>query len=230
MKIISYNIGLSNHNKIEQLFKHYPDADIYVIPEIELEEKEKLPVDFEMEWHGIRYSEPFMGTNSKGLGIIWRKGKGKVLEYDKSLKYAIPLEYEKKIILAFWPTKEKTNGTYTKIAESIIDKYRELFENEEVIITGDFNLYYKPPVRTYSSDIFAIINKLQPLGFKSIYHASNNTKPGFEKQYTYFFRNKTDQPFFLDYTFTNIPIENFKYELKDLGRDFSDHAGQIIEF
>ena len=47
MKIISYNINTCSQRKIKELFKM--DADVYVVPEIEREDKIKLPDGFEMK-------------------------------------------------------------------------------------------------------------------------------------------------------------------------------------
>ena len=74
MKIVSYNISLSNSEKVKTLFEE--NADVYVVPEIAEEAKQDLPSGFAMEWTGVNYDKPFMGTKSKGLGIIWSKDKG----------------------------------------------------------------------------------------------------------------------------------------------------------
>ena len=236
MKIVSYNISLSNSEKVKTLFEE--NADVYVVPEIAEETKQDLPSGFAMEWTGVNYDKPFMGTKSKGLGIIWREAAGKIPGWYndelRKLKYAIPLEYDGKLILAFWPTKDKTNGTYTKIAESIIEKYKEHLKGKEVIITGDFNLYYRPPQKNYAADIQKVNNILEEdLHLSSIYHKKNNLDIGNEKINTFFQNNNKAKPFFLDYTYTNISLDHITYDFldlsKNLGRDFSDHIGQVIE-
>lgn len=224
MKIVSYNISLSNPQKVKQLFEL--DADVYVVPEIAKEEENYLPSGYKMEWNGIHYPKPFMGTNSKGLGIIWKETNGKLLaDYDKSLKYAIPIIYDGKLILGFWPNNFETKLSYTKIAESIIDKYSSLFDGRDVIITGDFNLFFKPSF----ANIEKINNKLKNFGLESVYHHINdNIGFGNETEHTFFQKKKGKIiPFFLDYTYTNI--QNIKmFGLLDFGRNFSDHVGQII--
>lgn len=225
MKIVSYNISLSSPKKVQQLFEL--DADVYVVPEIAKEEEEYLPSGYKMEWNGISYKDSFNNTKSKGLGIIWKETRGEILtDYDKTLKYAIPLMFDKKLILGFWPNNYETKLSYTKIAESIIDKYSPLFDKSDVIITGDFNLFFKPS----SANIETINEKLKAFKLKSVYHHINNDIPfGNETEHTFFQKKKdTITPFFLDYTYTNIPDIKM-FGLLDFGRKFSDHVGQIIE-
>ena len=233
MKIISYNISWSRPEKIKTLLAE--NADVYVIPEIA---EEDLPSGFATKWTGVHFEKPFMGTKSKGLGIIWRGEKGNIPNWYKNdllnLKYAIPLEYDEKLILAFWPTQDKTNGTYTKIAESIIEKYKDHLIGKDIIITGDFNLYYKPPKKNYAADIKKIDNILtKDLNVFSVYHKRNNIDFGNENKFTFFQNNNKDKSFFLDYTYTNIPLDRISYDFLDLsekfGRNFSDHIGQVIE-
>ena len=221
MKIVSYNINLSNSKKIETLLEE--NADVYVVPEIA---EEDLPSGFSKEWTGVHYDKPFMGTKSKGLGVIWRNDKGKFLEkeYNEKLTYAIPIVYDNIFILGFWPTKkpaEKTN--YTKIATAIIEYYTPLIQQyDKCIITGDFNLY-----KSKEADIFKINKILNKLGLESIYHSRTGESFGSEIKATYYHKPMKDKPFFLDYTFANFSAESFV--LKDFGRDFSDHVGQIVE-
>lgn len=226
MKIVSYNISLSKPQKVQQLLTL--NADIYVVPEIAKEEESCLPPDYQMEWYGDIYEKSFCNTKSKGLGIIWKKNNNSIIpNYDKSLKYAIPLKYNNKFVLAFWPTHEENNGSYTKIAKSIIDNYSTFLKENESIITGDFNLYFKPPTKNYSADILQINTILDSIGLKSAYHSKNDIFPGYETEFT-FYQKRDDKyiPFFLDYTYTNISFKS--YGLIDFGRKFSDHVGQII--
>lgn len=226
MKIVSYNINLSNPKKVQQLFTL--NADIYIVPEIAKEEELCLPTGYQMEWNGIIYDKPFYNTKSKGLGIIWKKGNGSIIsEYDKSLKYSIPLLYDDKLILSFWPTHVEKNGSYTKIAKSIIEKYSPLLKGNKSIISGDFNLFFKPPKKTPSSDILQVDSLLKSIGLNSVYHDKNNLMLGNETDFTFYQKRENKYiRFFLDYTYTNCSYKT--YELIDLGRKFSDHVGQII--
>jgi len=221
MKILAYNISSCTQRKSETLFKQ--NADVYVVPEIAAEEEQFLPPDFEMKWKGIKYENPFMGTKSKGLGIIWRKEHGKIPDwYDESLTYAIPLIYDGVLILGFWPTKINTTKSYTQLAKEIIEKYSSNIESsKECIITGDFNLY-----KSSQANIITINKRLNELGLKSVYHSKENEDFGSETEATYHHKPINDKPFFLDYTYSKLPINDYK--LLDWDKDFSDHVGQLI--
>ncbi len=227
MKIISYNINLSNPQKIKKLLDY--NADVYVVPEIAGEEEQFLPPDFEMKWKGINFEKPFMGTKSKGLGIIWRRGYGKVPDwYDESLTYAIPLIYDEVLILGFWPTQNDKCKSYTKIARQIIDKYSPyIAAAEKCIITGDFNLYHKLNAPNKAADIIEIDRVLHELKLKSLYHEQWGEPIGSESQKTFYFRNDYNNPFFLDYTYSKEPLPHYEL-LLPWNKEISDHVGQLI--
>lgn len=226
MRIVSYNISSCNQEKVNQLLKE--NADVYVVPEIASQEKIELPDGFEMKWAGD------MNYPSKGLGIIWRKGKGKVADwYDQSFHYAIPLVYDGVLILGFWPTKINKNEKYTQIATSILEHYSEHLKKKPCIITGDFNLYHKEDNKNKDADLIPVNDFLRLNDFTSVYHHQEKESPGHETKHTYNHQFKAENPFFLDYTYTNSIDMIKEYKLFDLtekfGKTFSDHVGQIIE-
>ena len=219
MKIISYNINSCNQNKVDQLFEQ--NADVYVVPEIACQDKIKIPDEYEMKWNS-KYP-------TKGLGIIWRKGKGSFPEwYDDKLTYAIPLVFDNVLIIGFWPTKIDQNKTYTQIAKEIIEKYSEHFKDfEQCIITGDYNLYHKNDKSDKAADILEINKLLNSHGLTSVYHKQTGQDFGSETQKTYYHLRDINNPFFLDYTYSKKEIQ--KYELLPWDKDFSDHVCQVIE-
>ncbi len=226
MKIISYNINSCNQAKVDQIFKE--NADVYVVPEIANQEKIKLPDDFKMEWAGdINYP-------SKGLGIIWRKDKGEVADwYAPNLHYAIPLVYDGVLILGFWPTKIEKAEKYSQIAMKILEHYSDHLKQKPCIITGDFNLYHKEDNKNKDADLTPVNDLLLSNNFISVYHHQKNETPGHETKYTYNHQFKKENPFFLDYTYTNSINMIKNYDFIDLSgkfeKTFSDHVGQIIE-
>ena len=217
MNIAAYNISSCKQEKVNRLFKEIK-ADFYIVPEIAQEGKITLPAEYEMIWNST--------YPTKGLGIIWRKNKVARLAdcYNEKLHYAIPLIYEDIFILGFWPTKLQKKEKYKEIAQEILDYYSPHLKTK-TIITGDFNLFCKGS--SHEADITPIKDFLIGKGFKSLYHETKSVKFGSENDATYYHQFKETQPFFLDYTFTNFAVESF--ELKDLGRQFSDHVGQIVE-
>ena len=216
MKTVSNNISLSTQENDNKLFDL--KADVYVAPEIACQDKITIPPEYEMKWNS--------NCPTKGLGVIWRKGRGKIADsFKKELAYAIPIIYEDIFILGIWPTKLHKNEKYKDIAMDILNYYAPFFTSK-TIITGDFNLFCKENAN-HEADLTSINDFLIKHGFESLYHKESSEEPGSEKKATFFFHNKENQPFFLDYTYANFHAAS--YELQDFGRDFSDHVGQIVE-
>ena len=125
MKIVSYNINNCTQKKIDQLFKN--DADIYVVPEIARRDKIIIPDGYEMEWVGDEK------VPKKGLGVIWKKGRGEIPEWnDKSLHYVVPVFVDGILILGIWPTKLDKKESYIQIAKSIIENYSKQIEEKNI--------------------------------------------------------------------------------------------------
>jgi len=61
----------------------------------------------------------------------------------------------------------------------------------------------------------------------SAYHQNTGEKLGKENSATYYHRFNENSPFFLDYTFSNMPIKS--YSLFEWNKEMSDHVAQIIE-
>ena len=216
MKILSYNISSCTQSKVDQLFTH--KADVYVVPEIARDIK--LSESYSMEWIG--------NYPPKGLGIIYSINASVPKCYDNSLTYAIPLLYEDLFVLAFWPTKVGKNESYTQIAKRILTHYSAELKKHKSIVTGDFNLYNKKGSPNKDANILEIDELLKECGLKSVYHEKTDKAFGDETEQTYFHQFKEENPFFLDYTYSNFSIE--KYKLLPWDKNFSDHVGQIIEF
>ena len=223
MKIVSYNISSCTQEKVDFLLSL--DADVYVVPEIAKDVKMLPENEYEMEYLG--------DITSKGLGIIWRKDKGKIPDWYKDdyrkLSYAIPFVFDNVLILGIWPNKFKNNKSYTTLAKEIIEKYTPHFSDfEQCIITGDFNLYSINGMPNKDANLLEIDPVLTKLGFHSVYHKLANEKPGYETQNTFYMRFKRDDPFFLDYTYAKSSIKNY-YFIENPKYKFSDHIGQVIE-
>lgn len=228
MKIVSYNISDCYPWKVERLLKM--NADVWVVPEITCPEDANLPDDYEMKWYGISYFWQF--KRWKGLGVIWKKGLGYVPDwYNPELFYAIPLIVGDVLILAFWPTKrEKITGKklYPQIAQEIISEYAPHFKDYQVLFIGDFNCYVNQmDSSTQYGDILRINEILGSYGLRSIYHEQTGEAFGHESHPTYYHNFKEDQPFFLDYAYTNIPVKS--YRLFPWDKDMSDHVGMEVE-
>lgn len=230
MKIICHNINDSQQWKIDRLLA--TEADVIVVPEIACPEQITLSEGYNMAWEGITWN--FRGKQKwKGLGVIWKKGKGFVPDwYNPKLCYGIPLIYDDVLVLAFWPTKRKDiseKKLYPQIAQEIIAEYASHFKGKKVIITGDFNCYVNQ--RDYSKeygDIRRIDEILENHGLYSIYHRQTGEPLGKETTPTYYHLFKETLPFFIDYTYTNLPVKS--YRLLPWDSKMSDHIGQEIVF
>ena len=222
MKIVSYNINACTQDKVDFLLSL--EADVYVVPEI-ANNITISPYEYTMEYLG--------DISSKGLGLIWKKGKLNIPDWFKDdykkLSYAIPLICDDVLILGLWPTNYKKNKTYTKLAKEIIDKYTPHFSKyAQCIITGDFNLYHKENAPNKAADILEIDKMLTENGFHSVYHKNANEKIGYESRNTFYMHFKKDNPFFLDYTYSKLTVKNY-YFIENPQEKFSDHIGQVIE-
>ena len=82
MKIVSYNINACTQDKVDFLLSL--EADVYVVPEI-ANNITISPYEYTMEYLG--------DISSKGLGLIWKKGKLNIPDWFKDdykkLSYAI---------------------------------------------------------------------------------------------------------------------------------------------
>lgn len=227
LKIVSYNVDDCQQWKIDRLLSM--NADILVVPEITCPEQAKYPNDFEFEWKGISwwYNE----MKWKGLGVLWRKGRGCIPSwYNPNLWYAIPVIVDGVLILGIWPTKREghTDGmTYPQIARTILEAYSQHLTEQRTVIIGDFNCYVNQWDKTEQyGDILAIDKYLADMGFHSAYHRKYGEKLGQESKATLFYRYNANAPFFIDYAYTNFDEKD--YNLFDWDSEMSDHAWQEI--
>ena len=228
MKIISYNISESFPWKVERLLQM--QADVLVVPEISCPEDVQLTDDYEMCWNGINYFHG--GQRWKGLGIIWKRGLGKIPDwYNPNLFYAIPLIIGDTLILAIWPTKrEKITGkkTYPQIALEILSEYAPYFKDYHTLVIGDFNCCLnQPDYSKQHGNILRVNEFLNANGLQSLYHKQTGEAFGEESNPTYYHNFNASRPFFLDYAYTDIPVKSFR--LLPWDKDMSDHVGMELE-
>ena len=221
MKIIAYNINRYSQEKVDKILAM--GADVFILPEVACPKLVNLPEGYQMEW---------MGNNDwKGLGVIWKtKLKVNVPEwYNPKLEFMLPLMVDKKLIMAAWPTRTDRNAPrdYPQIAMEALQYYEPRLTKLKTIILGDMNCYKGQSGERYGYSIEAIVNYLQGLGLKSAYHEMTGESIGSETKGTYHHWFRENMTFFLDYTFTNIPLKS--YSLMEWDREISDHVGQVFE-
>lgn len=227
MKVISYNINDCQPWKIDHLLGM--QADVLVVPEITCPEDAHLPDNLDMKWYGIEYN--YHGKRWKGLGVIWQKGIGFVPEwFNSELDYAIPLIVGDFLILGIWPTKPTDNRPkkpYPQIAQDIIKEYAPYFQQYKTLIIGDFNCYVNQyDAKKKSGDILKVNKLLESQGLCSLYHQQSGEEFGHETVPTYFHRFNENDPYFLDYAYTNFPVSSFR--MFPWNKEISDHVGMEI--
>ena len=221
MKIIAYNINLSSQEKIDRILEY--DADVYIIPEIACTQSVSLPVGYQMKWTGDK--------PQKGLGVIWKTSfKVEVPNwFNPKLQYFLPLMIDGYLIIAAWPTTTEQNSPmkYPEIAMKALQEYAPYIKQFPTIISGDMNLYKGQSGETKKFSIQTIYDFLKEMNVVSVYHEMTGETLGNESCATYYHQFKKNQPFFIDYTFSRIPIKSFK--IGEWDSDISDHVPQFIE-
>lgn len=220
-KIVSYNIHRYRQDKIDSILKW--DADIMVLPECACQQQVRLPEGYQMSWVG--------NYDFKGLGVIWKsKVKCWVASWaDTEHKYMMPLIVDDEwLLLAAWPTiVPETKKTYPQILLQCLKAYSPYIKAMPTMITGDFNCYIgQGGIAKQAGTFEQCIEYMHQLGLHSEYHERCHEDFGKETICTYHHQFKKEQPFFIDYTFTNIPI--LSYTIGSWERNTSDHKPQIM--
>lgn len=221
MKIISYNINRCTQEKIDSLLSR--QADLYILPEMAEPRLLSFSDCFEAKWTG--------DYPQKGLGVIYKKTLNiddAPIEVDQN--YFIPLIVNDRLIVAAWPTKQGVSEklSYPKITMLAFEQLAPLIAKLPTIISGDFNCYKGQSGQTKNSSIEAIDNFLQQHGLHSLYHRMSGESIGEESICTYhhLFKKEKNMEFFIDYTYTNMKVADFRIEPWD--PNISDHCAQTI--
>ena len=221
MRILSYNINRFSQEKLEKVL--HTEADVYILPELANQSLIRLPAGYSMEWMG--------DIDFKGLGMIWKSDMRIEIPqwFNPSHEYFLPLVIDGIFIIAAWPTKTEKNNpkSYPQIALEAISEYIPYFKQYPVIISGDLNCYKGQSGETKQFSIESIVDILSSNGFVSVYHQQTGEALGKESTATYYHQFKENLPFFLDYTFTNIPVK--EYRLLEWDVAVSDHVAQCFE-
>ena len=110
--------------------------------------------------------------------------------------------------------------------EALMD-YEPYLRAHPTVIAGDMNCYKGQSGETKRYSIQAIFDFLSEMGIVSAYHDQTGEELGKENSATYYHQFKENLPFFIDYTFSNLPLKSYK--LGEWNKSISDHVSQFIE-
>lgn len=137
---------------------------------------------------------------------------------------------EGNLIVAAWPTKVGAfeRYSYPKIVMEALEQLSPDLQRYPTIISGDFNCYVGQSGETKVNSIKAIDKFLREKGFRSVYHSMNGELLGKETACTYhhLFKPDDSMKFFIDYTYTNMPVKGFC--INEWEPKISDHHAQTI--
>lgn len=207
MKIITWNCQGAFRNKAAFILACRPD--IVVVQECEHPDKLKFNSEVQQPNDILWFGD----NKHKGLGIFsYSNYKFKLLkEHNAELKIISPITVTGgKIdftLFAIWANnRDDPDGQYVEQIWKAINEYDHLLNNENVILTGDFNsnkIWDK--VRRIGNHSH-VVDKLSEKNIFSVYHKHFNEKHGEEKQPTFFLHRNKDKPYHLDYFFISANI------------------------
>ena len=231
MRIISWNCGGGFRNKY-----HLMDElgfDLCIIQECE--DPSSSPITEYKNWAGKHL---WVGENrNKGIGVFTRHGHTTEL-CDLSTggnKLFLPFKLNNSVnFLAVW-TKGSTKKLDGYIAQlwSYLQLNIQHLEAKKSIIIGDFNSNAewdaKRPERNHS----AVVNLLNNLGMKSLYHLDKDEPHGKENEPTFFMHRNISKGYHIDYCFASSQIitnpHSLRLEKPSEWLDKSDHVPMLIQ-
>lgn len=225
MRIITWNAHMAFRNKQKNLVERL-DPDVAFIQECE--DPDKYPDKFPKKLFPFRI---WKGENkNKGIAVF---SKYEIINFDDentSSRFYIPFKISGTFFIGIWAMNDKENPQNSYIGQvwNILNKYKELLNNE-IIILGDFNWNIiwdnDSPAHNFK-DVIDILNKYD---IKSVYHHYFKENFGKETNPTYFHLYK--KPYHTDYIFLKKnkinTIKNFSIGKNNEWK--SDHMPLFIE-
>lgn len=246
MRIITWNCNGAFRKKCTEL--DALDADILVIQECEdpsqsTKEYEKWAGDY--LWVGE--------SKSRGIGVFAKNGNSitqikwnGIFEISCLKSSSASLTWETKSLRLFLPFSINNSvqalGVWTKGSESEAFgymgqfwKYLQIHRNdlskENQIILGDFNSnkVWDKADRWWSHT--DVVNELEDIGIKSLYHHKFKENQGSESNPTFFLHRKETKPYHIDYAFVSEKYLDSNIMIGERSKwlELSDHLPIIVE-
>lgn len=233
MKVITWNCNMAFRNKAKHILAFKPD--IVIVPECEHPDKLKfkdceLPND--VLWYGQNVH--------KGLGIFsYSNLKFKLLNHNPDIKTILPIlvtggKFDF-VLFAVWAyNNDDKHYNYIGQVWKAIQYYRELLQNYDVLLAGDFNSNMIWDKLNRKTNHTMVVEMLGELNIHSTYHQFANQIQGNEADPTFYLYRHENKPYHLDYCFASErfleklgTVEIGKYE--DWTK-LSDHKPLIVNF
>jgi len=236
MKIISWNCNGAFRKKFHLLESF--NADIIIIQECEDPGQSTKAYK---EW-----SSKFLwiGQNkNKGIGIFAKNNNNiKLLDWsDKNTNYKnetlesfLPCKINNEIILLGVWTKKANSEVFGYIGQfwKYLQLHKSKFINEKVIMSGDLNSNVKWDKWDRWWNHTDVVNELEDINIKSLYHLVQDEKQGEETIPTFYLQKKLEKPYHIDYTFLSSNLidkeTSLTIEDKNIWLKYSDHMPIII--
>jgi exonuclease III len=230
MKIVTWNAHTGFRNKQKNLIERL-DPDVAFIQECE--DPDKYPDMFPDKLFPYRL---WNGENKdKGIAVFSKYEIIKLDDKSPSSKFYLPVKINGNYFIGIWAMNDKENPQNRYIGQvwNILNKYKELLNNE-IIILGDFNWNIFWDNKEWSTlvadfrDVNAMLNKFNIV---SVYHNYFKEDFGTEKTPTYFHLYDESKRYHTDYIYLNKNIMDTikQFSVGQYNEWDSDHMPLFVE-
>lgn len=229
MRVVNWNCNGALRKKFHLL--NVFSADVLVIQECENPEVTKDLAY--LEWAG-QYL--WTGENRhKGLAVFVKNGlKLEALNIDAGrLQMFLPCRINDVSLLAIW-TKEADSPTFKYIGQLYkwLQLHRHHLIGGETMVIGDLNSNAIWDVWDRWWNHSDVVNDLEGIGIRSLYHTQTGQAQGEETTPTFFLHRNTLKHYHIDYAFLSEDLRSgahLEVGTPDLWLEHSDHMPMIID-
>jgi len=223
MRIISWNCNMAFLRKSRSILELSPT--ICIVQEISKRDTLAINAPFN-HWIG---SSPH-----KGLAVIGFDDAVCTLgdPCPSERPWAIPFTADDFHILAVWASVHTGNMRYVRVLHQIIDRYAAFLRVKPSIVIGDFNSNTMWDGKRRSDGHAGIVDKLQLIGLRSLYHHQTGEPQGEESQPTFYLYRQPERPYHLDHAFvpeTVLDRTRLTIGDPDIWLQLSDHVPLIVD-